>query len=183
VEIARKVTVEGTPLPALPESGNDRAVGLAAPVLQSVDFQGKDVQAGGATGAPYALTFLAHWCPHCQAEVPVLVSLRKQLRKAGVELTGVATGTTSAAPNFPPSEWLEDEDWPYGVLVDDASRSAGQAYGLTSYPFFVFVDAEGNVAGRGSGEIPKKNLKRIVKALAAGETLPIAGAGSSSSSG
>src|SRR5262245_40546743 len=77
VEVARKVTVDGTPLPAYPGSGTDRAVGLAAPVLTSVDFEGADAEVGGATGAPYGVVFLAHWCPHCQAEVPVIVSLKK----------------------------------------------------------------------------------------------------------
>ena len=45
--------------------------------------------------------FLAHWCPHCQAEVPRLVSLAKGAQIAGVDLVGIPTNTTDQAPNYP----------------------------------------------------------------------------------
>ena len=39
---------------------------------------------------------------------------------------------------------------------------------MTSYPYFVFVDASGKVVGRASGEIPEDDLQAIFVALAAG---------------
>ncbi len=182
VEVSAEVSVDGASLPAFNATATkDAAIGLTAPTIGSVDFDGNNVQVGGATGSPYAVVFLAHWCPHCQAEVPRLVSLAKNGQIEGVDVTAVATGTSNQAPNYPPSAWLAREEWPFGAMVDTATATASGAYGLSSYPFIVFVDANGKVAGRTSGEIEAADLQKIFKALAAGETLPIPTAGASSS--
>jgi len=182
IEVSAEVSVDGTALPAFNSGATkDAAVGLTAPTIGSVDFQGNNVQVGGATGSPYAVVFLAHWCPHCQAEVPRLVSLAKNGQIEGVDVTAVATGTSDQAPNYPPSAWLAREEWPFPVMVDTAAATAAKAYGLSGYPYMVFVDASGKVVGRTSGEIEAADLQKIFKALAAGETLPIPGAGASSS--
>jgi thiol-disulfide isomerase/thioredoxin len=180
-ETSPELTADGTSLPAFAAGTRDAAIGMAAPTLDSVDFAGKPTTAGGATGSPYALVFLAHWCPHCQAEVPVLVDLAKGGKIQGVEVIGIPTGTTDQAPNYPPSEWLAREDWPFPVALDTANRKAAAAYGLTGYPYFVFVDAQGTVVGRTSGEVAPKALKAIFSALAKGETPEMPGAGASSS--
>ena len=181
VEVSAEVSVDGDALPDYTGASKDPAVGLMAPVIGSVDFDGNNVQVGGATGKPYAVIFLAHWCPHCQAEVPRLVSLAKNGTIEGVEVTGVATGTSDQNPNYPPSSWLTREDWPFNVMVDTASGTAANAYGLSGYPYMVFVDADGKVVGRTSGEVEASDLQKIFKALAAGEALPLPGAGASSS--
>lgn len=180
-EVAAEVTVAGSTLPDFTPGKNDTAIGLSAPKLGSVDFQGANVEAGGATGKPYAVIFLAHWCPHCQAEVPRLVSLAKAGQIAGVDVMGVATGTSKANPNYPPSAWLDREGWPFGVMVDDARFTAAGAYGLTGYPYMVFVDAQGKVVGRTSGEVAPEDVAKIFTSLAKGETPTMPGSGASSS--
>jgi len=180
-ETAPQLTVGGTSLPPFDDPTRDTAVGMAAPTLDSVDFAGQSVRAGGATGKPYALVFLAHWCPHCQAEVPRLVSLAKHGQIAGVDVMGIPTATSNQAPNYPPSAWLAREHWPFPVLLDTAKAKAGHAYGLTAFPYFVFVDASGNVVGRTSGEMAPDQVEAIFSALAKGRPLPIPGEGASSS--
>jgi len=181
VQIAAEVRVDGAALPQYTTPARDNALGRPAPALGSVDFDGRNVEVGGATGSPYAVVFLAHWCPHCQAEVPRLVAAAQNGRIAGVPVIGVTTGTTDAQPNYPPSAWLAREDWPFPVLVDDANGSAAKAYGLGGYPFMVFVDANGTVVGRHSGEMSESDLAAAFTALAAGKPLPLPGTGGSSS--
>lgn len=50
------------------------------------------------------------------------------------------------------------------MLVDDQGSSAGGAYGVTSYPFFVLVDDEGNVHHR-AGELSIEAIEGVVDAL------------------
>src|SRR5205807_1210728 len=94
VEIA-KVTVEGASLPTYPDSGAaDTAVGHDVPTLV-----GKKLGSGGPItiapdGRPFVVAFVAHWCPHCQAEVPRLVALQKTGELSGVRVVAVATGTS-----------------------------------------------------------------------------------------
>jgi len=176
-------TATGTSLPQFDSTTRDTAVGMTAPTLDSVNFAGQSVQVGGATGKPYALVFLAHWCPHCQAEVPRLVELAKDGVFDGVKVSAVATSTSEEAPNYPPSAWLQDEDWSFPVLADSKTGTSARAYGLTAFPYFVLVDADGTVAGRGTGELPEDQIKANIKALKAGDELPISSSSKSSSAG
>ncbi len=172
IEIAKVVEVSGTPLPDFDTTLNDSAIGKKAPTLDGADFDGKAVTAGGASGKPQIVTFIAHWCPHCQREVPIIVDLKNKGVLDGVELTGVVTGTSADAPNYPPSAWLATEEWDSPVLVDTADATAGLAYGLTGYPLLVFVNPDGTVAGRWSGEMPESNLQAVIEAFKAGKSIP-----------
>jgi thiol-disulfide isomerase/thioredoxin len=175
------VKVSGATLPAFPTSGTDKAVGSTIPTLSGSSlFDGADLTIA-PTGKPQMVSFLAHWCPHCQAEVPVIVSLGKKGSLDGVDVSGVATGTSPERDNYPPSAWLEREGWKYPTMADSSSSTAAQAYGLTGYPMLVFVDAQGKVAGRSEGEISASDLAAVIDALKAGRALPLPTAGASSS--
>jgi len=62
--------------------------------------------------------------------------------------------------NYPPSTWLKDARWPVTTMADDVNSSAGKAFGLTRYPYFVFVDAAGTVRSRVAGEQTVDSLRR-----------------------
>ncbi len=159
-EIADAVTVEGAALPPLPESGDDPAVGEAAPTLIGQNFVGDPVTIG--PGSRKLVAFLAHYCPHCQIEVPRLVEAERSGVFSDTELFAVATGTRSDLDNYPPSAWLEREQWPGRILVDTANSDAAQAYGVTAYPFLVLLDAQNKVIARTSGELTVEQLQAFV---------------------
>jgi thiol-disulfide isomerase/thioredoxin len=180
------VTVDGTPLPKYADSYSgtrtDPALGQTIPTLDGVSvFDGTPVTIK-PTGKPQAIVFVAHWCPHCQAEVPRLVALAKDGVFDGVDVSAVATSTSSGYPNYPPSAWLRDTAWPFPVLADSATGTAATAYGLNAFPYFVLVDADGKVVGRATGEVSDADVRANIKALAAGEPLPLLSSGASSSS-
>lgn len=146
------VTVEGSALEAFASTEGDAAIGQPAPVVDGSDSTGAAARVGGA-GEPTIVAFLAHWCPHCQAEVPVLVDLMADGELEGIRTVALLTGTSAERPNYPPLAWLDREGWQGDTLLDDENSTAAQAYGLTGYPFLVFLDADGNVVARTSGEI------------------------------
>jgi thiol-disulfide isomerase/thioredoxin len=178
VEISTRITVSGSPLPTLSDPTNDPAIGKTAPTLTGETFKGTPITIGN-TGQAHVVIFVAHWCPHCQAEVPRIVTLAKA-GQVPVPIVTVATGTDPSAPNYPPSSWLAREGWPYPVLADTKTATAATAYGLPGYPFLVFVNAQGQVVGRLSGEIAPSDLTKLFTALAAGKALPGVSAGASS---
>jgi thiol-disulfide isomerase/thioredoxin len=172
-ERSPKVTVTGTKLKASADEGtaDDPAVGKTAPEIAALSLSGKKVTFGD-DGQPRILVFLSHSCPHCQAEVPRIVKLDEEGKLEGVEIQTVTTNTTTELPNWPPSEWLRDEDWPFRpVLADDGKLRAFAAFGGQAFPYFVFVDADGKVAGRVSGELDPDALAEAARRLAAGQSL------------
>jgi len=159
------VTVTGAPLPVFDAAAADPAVGMAAPVLAGSGFTGNAVST--APGAPTLLVFLAHWCSHCQYEVPQLVRWHGSDRfPADLDVIAVATSTSATNPNYPPSAWLAREEWPalWPVLADSAAGEAAAAFGLTGFPFMVLVDADGTVRWRHSGRIEAADLTAAIEA-------------------
>jgi cytochrome c biogenesis protein CcmG, thiol:disulfide interchange protein DsbE len=175
------VEVTGTPLPQGPATGSDPAIGQPAPMLTGQSFDGSTVTIAD-DGSPKVVLFLAHWCPHCQAEVPRLVEwLEDNGLPADVELFAVATGTDSGRPNYPPGAWLRKEQWSVPTMLDDDESTAAEAYGLSSYPYFVVVGADGNVVERTSGEISTEQWEALLDAARTGQATGAAGAGDQSS--
>jgi thiol-disulfide isomerase/thioredoxin len=172
-EISTKVKVKGQTLKYSDAIGtnNDPAIGRTAPKLVGQGFDGQKVVVAN-TGTPRVVVFLAHWCPHCQREVPELVELAEAGALDGVEVQTVTTNTNEQAPNYPPSEWLEGEDWPFEpVLTDDAKLRAFAALGGQSFPYFVLIGADGKVVGRAEGEVSKAVVTRSIERLLAGEPI------------
>jgi len=182
-EVGDEVTVEGESLPPLPSSGTDPAVGEPVPGLEGTSPGGGSFNYRPGRGEPSLVVVLLHSCPHCQAEVPRIVTLADEGVTERVGVYAVTTGTDPDLPNYPPSEWLESEGWPFPVLADNDDQAAARALGVTAVPFMVFVDADGNVAGRTTGEISEEDLTRLLDELKAGDPLSIPSAGEGTETG
>lgn len=153
VEEIRPVTVTGTPLAEFEPGGADPAVGQTIPEVKGQSFDGSPVTIGN-DGRSKLIVFVAHWCPHCQKEIPLLADwLKSNSLPGGVDLYTVSTGVTDKRPNYPPSAWLEKERWTAKTLADSAEQQAANAFGLSAFPYFVAVDGSGKVVARTSGEI------------------------------
>lgn len=161
-----EVTATGNPLPEYPEdpTAEDPAVGEPAPKLVGETPSGDPVTIDPAEG-PMVIAFLAHWCPHCQAEVPRIVEVADGADEIeGVRFAAVLTASDPNLDNFPPGDWLAREDWPAPAMVDSEAESgsipvAFGAYGVAGYPFLVAIDADGNIAARSSGELGEDGLR------------------------
>ena len=68
------------------------------------------------------------------------------------------------ASNYPPDDWLEREAWTSPVLVDTNDSVLG-AFGLTAFPTWVFINADGTVALRIGGAIGQSQLTALFKGL------------------
>lgn len=161
------VRVTGGALPALdPNAASDSAVGQPIPTITGTDLDGEPMTIAPSEG-PVAIVIVAHWCPHCQAEIPQLVQdIAANGVPDGVKVVTVSTSINRAQPNYPPSAWLEREGWAEPTMVDDANSTALAALGMSSFPGFVFVDADGNVVSRTTGEIPMESWRQALNAIA-----------------
>ena len=158
------VEATGTPLPEF-TGADDPAIGLVAPTIVGTTYTGEPIEIVPGEGGPMMLVFLAHWCPHCNAEIPVLNQWRDSGAIPGdLQVIGVSTGVSDERPNFPPAQWLAAKGWTWPALADDANASALQAYGGPSFPYFVVIGADGTVKARNVGELPVAQLTTLVDA-------------------
>jgi thiol-disulfide isomerase/thioredoxin len=157
------VEVVGEALEALSDSGDDSAIGLTAPTLNGFAFDGTSLSVTPGDGNPYMLVFLAHWCAHCNREIPRLIEWQATgAIPADLQIIGVSTGVANDRPNYPPSQWVVEKGWPWPVMADSKAKDAARAYGISGYPFFAIVGADGKVKVRGSGELEIDQLNQIV---------------------
>lgn len=162
VQENRPVEVSGDPLPALDAVVDvDPAAGMPTPVVDGATFDGNAMTVGGPTDGPTMYVFLAHWCPHCNDEIPELIELKN---RGGVpddmNVVAVSTAVDSTGPNYPPSEWIVDKDWPaeWPVMADSVDSTTFVFNGGGGFPYLMIVDADGNVLSRASGSKSAEDL-------------------------
>jgi thiol-disulfide isomerase/thioredoxin len=158
--------VTGNALPVLQDNASDPAIGSEIPEVAGEDFDGNPVTIS-RDGRAKIIVFLAHWCPHCQYEVPILRDfVAEGLVPESVDLYSVTTGVSATRDNYPPSEWLEREGWNVPLIVDDTGNTVGEAFGLSAYPFWVIVGPDDTVLGRLAGRVEAENLAALFESVA-----------------
>lgn len=151
--------IDGAPL--APGATSGTAPSVRAPALLSEGEQVLPMEGEGTM-----VVFLAHWCQYCNAEVPVVTQwLSDGGLPMGTEVVTVATAIDPTKPNFPPDTWLRERGWLSPTLVD-TDNSIAEAYGVTGFPYWVFVDADGEVVGA-SGPMGAEDLTRVAEELVA----------------
>jgi thiol-disulfide isomerase/thioredoxin len=134
---------------------------VVAPPLSGQDYAGNDVEVVPGEDGPLMLVFLAHWCPHCNAEIPVL----QQWEASGeipedLSIVGISTAVDPTRPNYPPDQWLQTMGWEWPVIADDDSTLAA-TYGVNAFPYMVFINDDGAVTATVTGEQPISELQPL----------------------
>ena len=154
-----EVRILGDPIPL------DSEIGYLAPSFKAQLNEGSElVTVDPADGTVRLIGFFAHWCPHCQREVPrVSKWLEENTIPAEIEILAVSTAVREGTPNYPPSEWLTKERWPTDIFVDNQDNDLAAAYGLAGFPYWVLVDATGRVVHRSSGELTEEQFGYLIE--------------------
>ena len=161
-----ETTINGEYLPKYAGENDDNvAVGLPGPTFSGPN-ENSDIVSLEKDGNAKALLFLAHWCPHCQREVPVVQSfIDSNGVPPGIDVIAVATSIDRGRDNYPPQEWLEREGWSE-TQIYDLDREIGEAYGLNAFPYWVFLDKDLNVIARRTGNLPEDMVGALLVQLA-----------------
>ena len=161
-----ETTVTGDLLPEFAGENDDNiALGLAAPIF-SAPNENSEIVSLEKNGNAKALLFLAHWCGYCQKEVPVVQGfIDSSGVPPGVDVIAIATSIDRGRENYPPQKWLADEGWSESQLYD-LDREIGNAYGLSAFPYWVFLDKDLNVVARRTGNLPADMVGALLIQLA-----------------
>lgn len=160
------VTIQGEVLPPLVPGEPDPAIGTKAPVITATSLaNGAEVTLG--EGKARVIGFFAHWCPHCQDELPELTSwLAANDLPPNTEFVAVSTAVDEGRGNYPPSAWFTAEGFTSPVLVDDAQGSLLGGFGFGGFPAFVAIDTTGTVVARAGGNIGIEGFEDLLSNFA-----------------
>lgn len=160
IDATAPVTVEGDALPTVEGAAvfgdtSDPAVGLTAPTITGTDFSGEEITIA-PDGRPKVVYFLAHWCSHCNNEVPQIVDLLEEGSKPdGVDIYAVSTAVLEDQANYPPNNWLSFGGWTEPVMRDSETQEALVSFGAGGFPYAVYLDGDHTVISRSAGEMGK----------------------------
>ena len=161
-----ETTITGQGLPEYSGENDDNvARGLDAPIFSGPN-ENSEIVTLEKDGNAKVLLFLAHWCGFCQKEVPVVQEYIDVIGvPQGVEIIAVATSIDRSRDNYPPHDWLAREGWSE-TQVYDIDRDIGTAYGVNSFPYWVFLDKDLKVVARRTGNLPQDQVGQLLIALA-----------------
>ena len=160
-----ETTISGDALPEYAgENDINISAGLQAPLFSGPD-QNSEIISLEKNGKSKILLFLAHWCPHCQAEVPIVQEYIDTFGlPADVEVIGILTSIDRSRDNYPPHDWLVEEGWSE-TQIYDLDREIGTVYGLNAFPYWVTLDKDLKVVNRVTGKLTPDQITVLINLL------------------
>jgi thiol-disulfide isomerase/thioredoxin len=147
IAIGLYLSVDRGRRPSPPGTGGARALASRpAPPLEIERPGGAIESLAGLRGRVVIVHFWATWCPPCRRELPVLLSLAAELRRAGrVELLAVSVDDDWTTLNT-----YFDGEIPAEV-VRATTKDVHLQYGASTLPDSYLVDRDGNLVQRFAG--------------------------------
>ena len=135
-----------------------------APDFTVTDGSGAAVRLSDFFGQPIILNFWATWCPPCRSELPDFDKLYRQygtsVRFMMIDLTDGYRETAESVKEF-----VSKNDYTFPVYYDDHG-SAANAYRVSSIPFTVVIDKNGNMHKTHLGAMSAEAIKNLIQSVA-----------------
>lgn len=149
-----------------------------APNFTLKDLNGKSYTLAAQRGHPVLLEYFAVWCPHCQAEAPIMASLTKTYVPRGVRVWSILAspygrnydisgGRDTRLANKGDLTWFAQNFNVQHPQLIDPTFSTVNRYMRGQYPTLYVIDRNGLIRLVHEGEMPYKTIaSSLNKALA-----------------
>ena len=136
-----------------------------APSFPMEDSQGNTVQLSDFLGdKPVFLNFWASTCSPCKQEMPDIQALYEQYGEQ-IHFVLVNVGSAMKDTREKAESYLTEQGFTFPVYYD-VDYQAITTYGINSFPFSIFIDAQGNLVTYGQGMLSAELLQKGLNLIA-----------------
>ena len=133
-----------------------------APDFTVIDKDGNKVKLSDFKGKPVVMNFWTSWCYYCKEEMP-------DFQKASETYPDVQFMMINGTDGYQETldmakEYLSDNGYTFDAFFDTQLEAVGKYY-VTGFPATIFVDKDGNIAGRANGMIDYNTLERALATI------------------
>ena len=137
-------------------------VGDPAPAFTLQTLDGKTVSNASLKGKIVLLDFWATWCPPCRQALPEIKSLAK--KNAGHSLVVISVSVDDNKATLEDFVHKNGLDWLQAW--DAEGKVTNGVFGISDFPTYVLLDAQGRVAYRQKGWAPMSSAALLDQAVA-----------------
>lgn len=142
-----------TALFVLPAASDDeRAPRFRAKTLDGETFTNESVK-----GKVVLLQFWTTWCKFCRSEQDLVDQIHKEFSDKGLLVLAVDVAESRKKVK----KYLEENPRAVRIVLTEDTNLAAM-YAATSYPIYVVIDRQGNIAGTQRGAGGERALRRLL---------------------
>jgi thiol-disulfide isomerase/thioredoxin len=135
----------------------DSKVKEPAPRFNATTTAGEKFNNDSIKGKVVLLEFWTTWCTYCDVELPFVERLNDEFGNKGLVILAVNVGESKKTVK----KYLEQHPRKTRIVLTDNTNLAAM-YAAKSYPIYVVIDREGNIAGTQDGAAGESALRDLV---------------------
>jgi thiol-disulfide isomerase/thioredoxin len=134
-----------------------------APRFHAKTLTGETYNNQSVKGKVVLLEFWTTWCPYCKDEEPLVDAIDHEFSGKGLLVLAVDVGESKKTVK----KYLEEHPRSCRIVMTSDTNLAAM-YEATSYPIYVVIDREGNIAGEQRGAGGEKALRGLLRRAGVG---------------
>jgi thiol-disulfide isomerase/thioredoxin len=137
--------------------------GEPAPRFHAKTTSGESYSNESVKGKVVLLEFWTTWCPYCKDEEALVDSLDHEFADKGLLVLAVDVAESKKKVR----QYLQQNPRTCRIVLTDDTNLAAM-YQANSYPIYVVIDREGNIAGEQRGAAGEQALRRLLRRAGVG---------------
>jgi thiol-disulfide isomerase/thioredoxin len=129
----------------------------AAPRFRAKTVAGESFNNESVKGKVVLLEFWTTWCQYCHDEEPLVEAIHKEFAQKGLIVLAIDVAESKKTVK----KYLEQHPRSCRIVLTEDTNLAAM-YQATSYPIYVVIDRDGNIAGEQRGVAGERALRRLL---------------------
>jgi cytochrome c biogenesis protein CcmG/thiol:disulfide interchange protein DsbE len=131
--------------------------GQPAPRFRAKTITGSQFNNASVKGKVVLFEFWTTWCQYCEAEAELVDDIAKEFADKGLIVLAVDV----LEPDQKVKKYLVDHPRSVPIVLTRDTNLAAM-YNAQSYPIYVVIDRDGNIAGEQRGAAGERGLRRLL---------------------